>query len=304
MPLKGNLSPFRYPGAKNRLLAELESHLSWLLERSNGGFCDAFVGGGSVLLAVALAFPYIKLFANDKDPSVYSFWQVISGESQQDFDTLLLALEQPVTIEHYTAQRKRQLEANPSRVELAYWALFFNRTSFSGILKASPIGGKDQTSAYKVNCRYNAPNLIEKVKTLRELLKGRVQVTNLDINQYDVLRDEGIVAYLDPPYYVKGGMLYTEWMQPQEHERLAESLKNRSNWVLSYDDCPEIRTLYRDSNVIELNARYSINGKKPMDGKQKGEGWIKKTELLIVPENLPVSKSLLEEAFPEEDSSV
>ena len=84
-----------------------------------------------------------------------------------------------------------------------------------------------------------------------------------------------IPAYCDPPYYIKGDILYREKMLPQEHFVLKNILNNRKNWILSYDDCPPIRAHYNDKTIIDLAARYCINGKK--------NDWATKNELIILP---------------------
>jgi hypothetical protein len=63
-------------------------------------------------------------------------------------------------------------------------------------------------------------------------------------------------------------------MLPDEHKQLSINLKNRSNWILSYDDEIEIRELYKDNKIIDLEAHYSINGKK--------KEWSNKNELIIL----------------------
>lgn len=51
--------------------------------------------------------------------------------------------------------------------------------------------------------------------------------------------------YLDPPYYRKGKRCYNHYFKPPDHQRLMEALTAlKRDWVLSYDDCPEVRELY------------------------------------------------------------
>jgi DNA adenine methylase len=65
-------------------------------------------------------------------------------------------------------------------------------------------------------------------------------------------------AYLDPPYYLKGDELYVHGMPPAEHVRLADTLRAAAfDWVLSYDDHPEVRRLYggwADIRSFEMTA--------------------------------------------------
>src|ERR1051325_7310656 len=131
------LTPFRYPGAKRKLapviLQQLDKYLS-----SADRFCDVFVGGGSLLCAVAKEYPNLELHANDKDYLVYCFWHLIETGS---IESLIDLLYEPVTLEMRTAL-KNETTTDPLRC--AYKALVLNRTSFSGILHAGPIGGKNQ----------------------------------------------------------------------------------------------------------------------------------------------------------------
>jgi DNA adenine methylase len=264
------ITPFRYPGSKNKLLPVLMEHIDKTLVGKNE-FCDAFVGGGSVLLEVANKYSKLKLYANDKDQWVASFWQVVADNDSTNLKELLGLMEAQPTLELFYKLR----ETPPvTIVESAYRAIFFNRTTFSGIFYSGPIGGKGQKSKYPVDCRYNFKKLKAKTLVCHELLKGRTAISNLDFSDYDILTGTDYPLYLDPPYYVKGDILYIERMKPAAHEELAKMLDSRTNWVLSYDDCPEIRKFYQNKQIIDLSARYCINGKK--------DNWESKNELIIL----------------------
>jgi len=55
-----------------------------------------------------------------------------------------------------------------------------------------------------------------------------------------------------------------------DHDGLHSLLTKRSNWVLSYNDCDDIRDLYRDYNIVEAKWSYGMNKSK------------KSSELLII----------------------
>jgi DNA adenine methylase len=266
------ITPFRYPGAKNKLLPILREYLDPIIINHNS-FIDVFVGGGSVLLDIAQRYPVVKLYANDKDQWMFHFWNVVSGDDENQFKDLLRLINQKPTLQLFY-DLKNTPTTNP--VECAYRAIFFNRTTFSGIFYSGPIGGKEQKSKYTVDCRYNSEKLKKKIQFCRKLLIGRTIVTGLDFADYSDLWNTDIPAYLDPPYYVKGDVLYIEKMDSFQHEKLAALIQYRENWVMSYDDCPEIRSLYSNNKIIDLPARYSINGKK--------DSWKSKNELIILPE--------------------
>lgn len=275
------LTPFRYPGAKNKLLKTLMPHID-IMMMNQDAFCDAFVGGGSVMLEVATKYPKAHIYINDKDVWMYSFWDIVCGDCTHQLSDLLNLIDQPVTLEQFYKLRASQ---ESDRLECAYKAIFFNRTTFSGIFRSGPIGGKNQKSDYPVDCRYNAGKIKKKINSINKLLAGRTIVSDKDINDY--LPTIKCPIYLDPPYYIKGSQLYTEFMKPAEHEKMRDILRDKENWLLSYDDCPEVRELYKDftlpTRIFTIDARYCINGEKT--------DWADKNEVLIYkPQMLPLDQ--------------
>jgi DNA adenine methylase len=88
------------------------------------------------------------------------------------------------------------------------------------------------------------------------------------------------LLYLDPPYFVKGNDLYQFGFSREDHARLSTTLKNTQHaWLLSYDDCPEIRELYKWACIEAIDVNYSITALKDKDtGERRSRT---KTELLI-----------------------
>lgn len=69
--------------------------------------------------------------------------------------------------------------SNKETYQIGFAGLFLNRTNFSGILKAGPIGGKAQTSKYKLDCRFNKERIIQSILDIAAY-KNRVGVFNED----------------------------------------------------------------------------------------------------------------------------
>jgi len=266
-------SIFRFPGGKTKLLPQIMPFIEKSLQDTHI-FCDAFIGGGSVFLKVAEKYPQMHLFCNDKDYSIFSFWELMGNGTDTDISELKKLIRQIPTIELYY-----QLRATPpqSIIEAAYQSIFFNRCSFSGDMRhsASPIGGKLQKSKWAIGCRYNEKKLLQQIDHIHELLFGRITVSNKDISDYATIRDQGITIYLDPPYVKAGKQLYQQYMKYDEHNNLANILKFQNNWILSYDNCEEIRELYNWANVQLIDASYCIKGSKT--------NWNKTKEVLILP---------------------
>jgi len=280
--MKSNL--LRYPGGKTKLLPIIMKYLSPLLNESDS-FCEPFIGGGSVLLEVATKYPNHKLYINDKDYGIYSIWKVLSSSNKEDIIELCKLISIEPTIDYF--YKLRDCEPN-NIVESAYQAIFFNRCCFSGInitrekidkngnvkiFKSNPIGGKDQQSKYKVNCRYNSKKLINQITNINKILIGRTVVDNLDCIEY-ISKKNDIPMYCDPPYWFKAEDLYNTYMDKNEHIYLSNILFELKKWVLSYDNCIEIKDIYKWANIYEIDAKYSINS--------NNVEWKNIKELLIV----------------------
>jgi len=266
-------TPFRYPGAKTRLLKKIEPVITPLL---NGAsiYAEPFVGGGSTLLSVANTHPNLNLAVNDLDNAIASFWTALTDEKATA--VLLDLLSSLVPVVEFHEECRTYLDSDYTAIA-AFAGLYLNRTSFSGILTSGPIGGKEQKSKWDVGCRYNAKELVKRVSDLHTSLSDKLSVYNVDF--FDFLKYyssiEGVVLYLDPPYYEKGSSLYRHSMSHADHERLANMFRVCScPWVLSYDGAPEIRDFYSWADIIELPARYSIKG-------ANRSSWSDKVELLI-----------------------
>ena len=65
--------------------------------------------------------------------------------------------------------------------------------------------------------------------------------------------------YLDPPYYVKGTRrLYANTYTHADHLRVADILhRARRPWLVSYDDVPEARALYRPHRYRRYRLAYT-----------------------------------------------
>jgi DNA adenine methylase len=270
-----NYQPFRYPGGKGKLAKNpsFRSLLDPMLQDADT-FYEGFLGSASITLDVALRYPNMKFVATDYDFTISGFWELIASGSDAQVQELLALIAQPPTVELFRALRERGKQPDLTLVERAYHAVFFNRTTFSGIAMASPIGGFGQESKWSIDCRYNAPLLQKKIQNLRRLFAGRLTVTQEDVLVWLQRIPAGVPLYLDPPYFVKGDMLYPVKMDEMQHGKLADVLATRTNWIMSYDMCDEIKGKYGFAKLLELGFRYSINGKKTE--------WKNTNEFLIV----------------------
>jgi DNA adenine methylase len=262
--ISGFVTPLRYPGGKGRLgpwLAELMTH-----NRIAGGwYVEPYAGGAGAALFL-LTHGFVEhVVINDADPLIHAFWHVATAHT----DALVAMIEsRPVTMETRVAQEA--VASNPnghSLVELAYAAFFLNRTSRSGILTGGVIGGRSQAGPYRLDARYNAERLVARIKKVGSLAS---QITVLGLDALDLLTDAGpglprnTLVYLDPPYCVKGSQLYRNHYQPEDHAAIAEHvLAATYPVVVTYDDCPRSRSLYRGLPHTRFSLHYSTHLSRP-----------------------------------------
>ena len=80
-------------------------------------------------------------------------------------------------------------------------------------------------------------------------LKSKIHVSRedgIDFARRQGNNPEPSIMYLDPPYFRAGQRLYMNFYGTSEHIALRDTVtKLPCAWVVSYDDVPEIRQLYR-----------------------------------------------------------
>ncbi|MCB7304843.1 DNA adenine methylase [Bariatricus massiliensis] len=82
---------------------------------------------------------------------------------------------------------------------------------------------------------------------------NRVVIENADFERLLKTYDrESALFYLDPPYY-EAEKYYPDRFQPEDHTRLRDALSRiTGKFVLSYNDCPEVRELYTGYHIVEV----------------------------------------------------
>lgn len=243
---------FRYPGGKSRYTDFI---LPMLYRRSGFSiYVEPFVGGGSVALAMAERYPNIKLVLNDLDAGMWAFWDLVANAPDAEFQELAdRILNTRPTVLLFNEIK----DSHPTdRLGLAFRAFFLNRASYGG-MGVNPLGGKHQTSKDKIDSRWGAKNRVRELRAARKLFAGRTMVLNADFASVIPLAHEKALMFLDPQYYEAGNQLYKFKWTDADHIRLRDALKGKSNWVMSYDDHPFIRDLYKVLAYL-MGVKYSL----------------------------------------------
>lgn len=252
-------TPLRYPGGKGKLVP----YIKRIFDENNlvdGVYVEPYAGGAAVALELLLHEYVRKVYINDISAGVAAFWRSVLDNT----DALCAAISSAdVSMPEWHRQRAIQQEPDKNDdLALGFSTFFLNRTNRSGILGAGVIGGKEQKGQWKIDARFNAPDLIRRIHAI-----ARVR-SRIEFHQQDALAFIDAVApllpaksliYLDPPYYVKGSDLYLHHYRHDDHVRIAKRVARlrTKNWVVSYDNAAEVQAMYRPFRNIVYGLSYS-----------------------------------------------
>jgi DNA adenine methylase len=240
-------------------------------------FVEPFAGGASVSLYLLANGLVEKVALGEKDPFLVAFWETVF----HDADWLINEIKNtPITLEKWI-ELKNELTSETKRSprEMAFACLFLNRTSFSGILHpgGGPIGGKSQTSDYKLNCRFPVNKLVKRIRAINDL-SPRIEFVNgggwrstmqraNELSRLSTQSTDDLFFYLDPPFYHKADRLYPFFFNHRNHESLCKYLSGiKTPWLVSYDFSDEIKKMYSNNGfsarIIDVLYSTSSDGTK------------------------------------------
>lgn len=249
-------SPLRYPGGKWRIAPFFE-RLIQLNELSGCSYSEPYAGGSSLALSLLLGGYVSEIHLNDLDPAIHAFWSAVLNKNKDLCD---LVKSTPVTTDEWHHQKEIfRRGRSAGTLALGFATFFLNRTNHSGILNAGIIGGRKQIGQWKIDARYNKQSLLRRIRTVGSR-KSHIHLSCLDAVEFltSVKPHAKSIFYLDPPYYRSGARLYLNAYRPHDHVDVRKALKHlKAPWVVSYDDVPETRDLYRSVRSRRLQLLHT-----------------------------------------------
>ena len=262
--MRNTLSPLRYPGGKACLVPFLTKILE-LNGLTESEFIEPYAGSAAAALHLLIGEYVESIRINDRDPRIYAFWHCVLNKTDE---LCYLVSNEPITVQNWHSQRviyttyKRY-----GKLKVAFATLFLNRCNRSGIITTGgPIGGYAQDGEWKLDVRFNRTELCKRIRDIAEF-SDRIHLSNVDglaFLQSVQRRNRKKLVFLDPPYVEKGDRLYDSDFNEGKHERLSKHLLNTANypWVLTYDNAPLIRKLYRSRSPRKIALNYVAQTKR------------------------------------------
>lgn len=257
-------SPLRYPGGKSAM-ADLLRDLRKINQLGNRQIAEPFAGGAGASLALLYLEEATGIHVNDADPAIHDFWWTLKHRPQPFLELLSKA---KLNMSEWRRQRDiYRRGSSVSKLRRGFSAFYLNRCNRSGIiLNGGPIGGTDQTGEWGLDARFNKPELRARCEKFVEY-RDRISVSQDDgIAFIERIAADSTFFFVDPPYFNKGPTLYMNSLDDRYHKSLANLLRTKcdDSWVLTYDDCPEIRRMYRGwATIRPFKLRYAAAERRP-----------------------------------------
>lgn len=252
-----NRSPLRYIGSKWRLI---QKHRLWeffpvglghlkqirdgkIMINKYSTYIEVFCG--SCVMFFNLDPPPLQSIINDIDSDIFNFWNVIK-EKYDDFTNEL----------KYTWNGDEWLEKYKQKKDAISRAIVFYIENRKGnFIKGTPVQFYKDFTLWKE--RMDKAHLRIWNKDYKEVMeiinkpKGKNRGSGNSEMEY--------VVYQDPPYFGTECVYKNGSFLKEDHEILSKMNHESKHWIfLSYNDCPEVRELYKDWYMLEMDNYYKL----------------------------------------------
>jgi len=245
-------SPLRYPGGKQKAI----DVISKILPDFANEYREPMVGGGSVYLYARQKNLAQQYWINDAFQELVSFWRAVQDPDtcvrlMDELEELRSKFKNAAQIKQYFLKVREEEPINAYRE--AFLFFFFNRVTFSGTTRA---GGFSSSASTRRFTRSSIERLLPMPFALED-----TRITDGDFERVIDAPGDDVFIFLDPPYYTAsklyghGGSLHEF-----DHERLAAALRRTPHkFLITYDDCKEIRRLYKGIRIRKWQLQYGMN---------------------------------------------
>lgn len=238
-----------YQGGKLRLAPRVIERLSAMPHEC---YVEPFIGMGAVFLRRPVRARVEVV--NDINRDVTTLFRVL----QRHYVPLMDMLRWQITSR---AEFQRLVAAVPETLtdlERAARFLYLQRISFGGKVAGRHFGTGPTTPG-----RFDVTKLAAILEDVHERLAG-VTIECLPYSRVIEVYDRpSTLFYLDPPYWGCEDDYGKNVFSREDFERLAEQLERiQGQFLLSLNDTPEVRQIFRAFEFEAVQVNYSLNGRK------------------------------------------
>jgi DNA adenine methylase len=233
------IGPLPYIGGKraiaNEIIAIFPEHTTYV---------ETFAGGAQVLFRKE---PSKVEVLNDLDGEIVNFFRVC----QQHYEELIRYLRFMLVSRQWFELLKAERPDAMTDIQRAARYLYLLKSSYGGLVRRL-----DYTVRILQPPGFNSERLPEIIEETHQRL-AKVQIELLPYEQVLERFDRPTTLfYCDPPYW--GRSLYNYNFDAADFAKLADRLKHlRGKFVLSLNDVPQIRSLFSDFVIRELELAYT-----------------------------------------------
>lgn len=204
-------------------------------------YIEVFGGAGWILFS---SEKHAKMEVyNDRNGNLVNLFRCVKyhpQELQRELEFILMSREQ-------FFDAKDQMETRGlTDIQRAARFYILIKESFGSEMRTFGVRPKDMANA------------IEYISEVSKRLR-MVVIENQDFERILKTYDkQESFFYLDPPYY-QTEKYYKEKFLPEDHIRLKKKLKElKGKFLLSYNDCPYIRELYKEYEILEVDRAHNL----------------------------------------------
>jgi|SRR5579872_6440315 len=233
------IGPLAYIGGKHRIAKKIIE-----IFPEHRTYVEPFAGGAQVFFSKE---PSTVEVLNDLDGDIVNFFRVC----QQHYEELLRYLKFIVKSRTWFALFDAESPASLTDIQRAARFFYLQKNAFAGLVRQ-----RRYNYAVAGPPSFNPGSLPTLFENAHRRLQ-RVQIENLPYQEIIRRFDrEPTLFYLDPPYH--GRRLYRFNFSDSDFRELAETLRHiRGKFVLSINDIPEIRELFRGFKLNEIALHYT-----------------------------------------------
>lgn len=251
--------PFlKWVGGKRQLMSEIEP----LMPSKISTYYEPFIGGGAVFLNQQPK----KAVINDYNAELINVYKVVRDNVDELIEDLAKHKNESDYFYSIRMQDRQEGFDQLSELKRASRVIYLNKTCFNGLYRVNSSGEFNTPFG-----RYKSPNIVNEtvLRAVSNYLNNNdIKLLSGDFeNALKGIR-KGAFVYLDPPYdpvskssnftgYIEGGF------DSDQQERLRDvciKLNDKGvNFLLSNSATPFIKDLYKDFEIIEVDAKRHIN---------------------------------------------